>query len=306
VVEAAVTDESSADVALGLVQATIAPVAQRIVEAIRSGAFNGHLEASTAVAMLGSLRYATGVAPLDAYPLEFGRMGTPDVVLNDLTAALTRGIEELTRPIDAIKHQAKTVTVGISRSDEALLANRLVKEVLAAGTPRDRLSYRMLKVLADLEPAIASVNGYVRYRIEGDPSSDDATIEIIDRGGIARDLASRTDRNRALRGTKRRAALEREITCARGRHDGRTLLLVPEVRTGSTTGLTLLHVGFAERLPAEVLRGVLGGYRGRYEALRDFVTETEPSFRDDLMASMAVVDLLTSPINDLADRWRTT
>ena len=28
------------------------------------------------------------------------------------------GIEELTRPVDAIKHQAKTVTVGISRSDE--------------------------------------------------------------------------------------------------------------------------------------------------------------------------------------------
>jgi glucosamine--fructose-6-phosphate aminotransferase (isomerizing) len=79
---------------------------------------------------------------------------------------------------------------------------------------------------------------------------------------------------------------------------------VPEVRTGSTTGLTLLHVGFADRLPAEVLRGVLGGYRGRYEALRDFVTETEPSFRDDLMATMPVVDLLTSPINDLADRWR--
>ncbi|MEP6661305.1 MAG: SIS domain-containing protein [Acidimicrobiales bacterium] len=304
VVEAAVTDESSADVALARVQATISPVAQRIVEGIRSGAFNGHLEASTAAAMLGSLRYATGVAPLDSYPFEFGRMGTPDVVLNDLTAALTRGIEELTRPIDAIKHQAKTVTVGISRSDEALLANRLVKEVLAAGTPRDRLSYRMLKVLADLEPAIASVNGYVRYRIQGDPSSDDATIEIIDRGGIARDLASRTERNRALRGTKRRAALEREITCARGRHDGRTLLLVPEVRTGSTTGITLLHVGFADRLPAEVLRGVLGGYRGRYEALRDFVTETEPAFRDDLMATMPVVDLLTSPINDLADRWR--
>ena len=42
-------------------------------------------------------------------------------------------IEELTRPIDAIKHQAKTVTVGISRSDETLLQVPLVREVLAAG-----------------------------------------------------------------------------------------------------------------------------------------------------------------------------
>ena len=42
-------------------------------------------------------------------------------VVEDLTAALTKAIEELTRPVDAIKHQAKTVTVGISRSDETLL-----------------------------------------------------------------------------------------------------------------------------------------------------------------------------------------
>ena len=45
-------------------------------------------------------------------------------VVEDLTAALTQAIEELTRPIDAIKHQAKTVTVGISRSDEELLQRR--------------------------------------------------------------------------------------------------------------------------------------------------------------------------------------
>ena len=67
------------------------------------------------------LRYAAGAAPLEAYQLEFGKIGTPEVLVDDLTAALTAGIEELTRPVDAIKHQAKTVTVGISRSDEGLL-----------------------------------------------------------------------------------------------------------------------------------------------------------------------------------------
>ena len=36
----------------------------------------------------------------------------------------------------------------------------------------------------------------------------------------------------------------------------------------------------------------------------DAVTETEPTFRDDLLADVPVVDLLTEPINDLADRWR--
>ena len=47
--------------------------------------------------------------------------------------ALTKAIDELTRPVDAIKHQAKTVTVGISRCDETLLRVRLVQEVITVG-----------------------------------------------------------------------------------------------------------------------------------------------------------------------------
>ena len=70
----------------------------------------------TAVQLASMLRYAVGVVPLDAYQIDFGKVGTPSTVVEDLTAALTKAIEELTRPVDAIKHQAKTVTVGISRS----------------------------------------------------------------------------------------------------------------------------------------------------------------------------------------------
>ena len=93
--------------------------------------------------------------------------------------ALTRAIEELTRPVDAIKHQAKTVTVGISRSDEGVIDRALVQAVLDAGAGRDVLSYRTLKVLADLDPAVAEVTGFTRYGIDGD------TISVVDRGGIS-------------------------------------------------------------------------------------------------------------------------
>jgi len=41
------------------------------------------------------------------------------------------------------------------------------------------------------------------------------------------------------------------------------------------------------------------------QALKDAVTETEDVFRDDLLAQQSVADLLTVPILDLADRWRT-
>ena len=91
---------------------------------------------------------------------------------------------------------------------------------------------------------------------------------------------------------------------ARGRSDGRTVIFVPEVKGADCTGLTLLHVRFHDRLPAPVMRGVLQGYDHRYDRLVDWVTETEGSFRDDLLADLPVADLLVLPISETADHWR--
>ncbi len=282
----------------------LAPVTQQFHDTMRTGAYDGHLEASTAVRLVSLLRDLGSDSPLEAFQLTTGKVGTPEAMIDDLTTALTRAIEELTRPVDAIKHQAKTVTVGISRSDEGVLDRRLVQEILAAGASRDRLSYRTLKVIADLDPAVDAVVGFTRYRIEGDASSDHATIEIVDRGGLGREVPSRVDRNNRLLGTKRRVATEREVLVARGRSDGRTVILVPEVKANRTTGLTLLHVRFHEYLPVDAMRGVLQGYDRRYDRLVDWVAETEGTFRDDPLAEVTVADALITPISEIADRWR--
>ena len=89
-----------------------------------------------------------------------------------------------------------------------------------------------------------------------------------------------------------------------GRSDGRTFIIVPEVKDGEATGLALLHVRLATDLTLPALRAVLQGYRNRYGAIKHAVTETEPVFRDDLLVDVPVVDLMTEPVNDLADRWR--
>ena len=127
---------------------------------------------------------------------------------------------------------------------------------------------------------------------------------VVDRGGISRNIASRTDRSPSLRGTKHQVALERRVFVALGRSDGRSLVFVPELKDNATTGLTLLQVRFADELSSGAARGVLQGYRNRYSALRDAVLETEETFREDLLADQDVADLLTMPINVLADRWR--
>jgi glucosamine--fructose-6-phosphate aminotransferase (isomerizing) len=281
---------------------SLQPQATRFMDGLRRGSYDGHLEASKAVRIASLFRYATGVSSLDAYQIEHGKVGTPDEVIEDLTDALTTGIDELTRPVDAIRHQAKTVTVGISRSDETLLAAPLVREVLAAGVARDRLSYGNLRSLAALDRSVAEVTGFTHYSIEGAVDAD-ATLRVTDRGGIARDIPSRTERDPRLRGTKHRVAVEREVLVTRGRGDGRTLVIVPEVKGTDVTGLALLHVRFHERLEADVMRHVLEGYRDRYAALRDLVTETEPTFRDDVLGELAVADLLIESIQHLADRW---
>ena len=161
------------------VRAGIARPAEQYADGLRAHRYDGHLEASTAVHLAGLLRDVRADRPVEEYQASTGKVGSPAALLDDLVLALTRAIDELTRPVDAIKHQAKTVTVGISRSDEGVMDRALVQAVLDAGAGRDVLSYRTLKVLADLDPAVAEVTGFTRYGIEG------STITVVDRGGIS-------------------------------------------------------------------------------------------------------------------------
>jgi glutamine---fructose-6-phosphate transaminase (isomerizing) len=299
IIERAVSDDVTADAVLTRVRAEIGRPADEYVDGLRNARYDGHLEASTAVRLAGLLRDVLSDHPVEQYQLESGKVGSPAALLDDLVGALSQAIGELTRPVDAIKHQAKTVTVGISRSDEGILDRPLVQAVLASGAGRDVLSYKTLKVLADLDPAIAEVVGFTRYGVDGD------TITVVDRGGLSMGLASRVERRPVLSGTKRSVATQREVLVARGRSDGRTVIFVPEAKANVTTGITLLHVRFHDRLDAATMRGVLQGYDRRYDRLVDWVSETEGAFDERLLGELPVADLLIEPISDAADHWRT-
>jgi len=293
---------ASAEAMLRALGPSLEAAAAQFFARLRSGAYDGNLEAATAVRVASLLRYATGVLPVEGYELEYQRVGTPEAIVEELAEALTAAIGELTRPVDAIKHQAKTVTVGISRSEDELLRVPLVASALGAGASVEHLSYRGLRTLAQLDPAVLDVDGFTRYRIEGDVAAG-ATIEIIGRGGIAVELPSRTDSDNRLLGAKHRAAQEREVTVAVGARDGRSLILVPETEAGTVRGMTLLHVQFRDSLPAAETRRVLDGYRDRYAALVDAVTETEATFSDERFEQILLLDLLTLPVRVLAEHW---
>jgi glucosamine--fructose-6-phosphate aminotransferase (isomerizing) len=293
------------DEALHRVERQIVTSARGFFAALRTGQYNGSLEASTAVEVVSLLRVVTGPQPLQAYQRETGKVASPSMLLEDLINALTRAIDELTRPIDAIKHQAKTVTVGISRSEEGLLDRALVRAVLDAGAPRENVPYEILKVLAALDASVESVLGYTRYAVVGDPKSSTSTISILDRGGLALTLSSRVEKNSTLVGTKRRVAAEQELLVARGRKDARTVIFIPEVHGAVTVGITLLHVQFRSQMSPTAVRQVLQGYDRRYDRLVDWVTETEGSFREERLGEVSIEDLLILPVSESANLWRT-
>ena len=94
-IEAAVEAEVSDDALLWWLTPRLEPVARRFLDGLRTNAYDGHLEASTAVRVASLMRYATTAVPLDAYEMEHGRVGTPSAVIEDLSQALTRAVEEL-------------------------------------------------------------------------------------------------------------------------------------------------------------------------------------------------------------------
>jgi glucosamine--fructose-6-phosphate aminotransferase (isomerizing) len=279
---------------------TLASFGRTVARRVSSGEYNGTLEASTAWRLLHAFQSATSDARAG-----WATASGPGAVIDELTEALTAGIDELTRPIDAIKHQAKTVTVGISRADEDVLTVPVVSQLLSIGVDRSVLPYSVLKTLVALDPALLAVTGHTRYRIDGDVDSPDATVTVIDKGGSAEEVSSRTEFDPRLRGAKHRVASEREVLAAIGRSDGRPVVIVPEISGGRTVGVTLLHVEFAESLQPRQVEQVLRGYRGRIDLLESAVTETESTFDVSRLAHYSLVDLLTAPIEVLADRWLT-
>ena len=66
----------------------------------------------------------------------------------------------------------------------------------------------------------------------------------------------------------------------------------------------VLLVDGVDRLPADVMRGVLQGYDNRFDRLVDWVAETEGDFDQSRLSELPVSDLLIAPISETADFWR--
>jgi glucosamine--fructose-6-phosphate aminotransferase (isomerizing) len=232
--------DAGADLGASLPPPVVEPVAGLLGRAA-DGDLRGVLSSSSALALSGLL-----------FPRSL-RAGALLDRAAEARQALDTAIEELTRSIDTIKHQAKTVTVGTTRGDADLLDNVLVQALRDAGVDVRGLGFAALDVVRAFAGVVAAGTGITRYAVDR-TAPEDRQLRVLLKTGSAADLPSRADAGGPLTGQKRLAVDRQLPLLVRGQRDGRTVVVVPEFVAGLPRAISLVHVELLDVAPAEGAR----------------------------------------------------
>ena len=239
------------------------------------------------------LKYTIGKLPLEDFWEEFKDKRISSSPLDMLDVCLGRAIDDLSRPIDAIRHQAKTVTVGTSRKGEMIkgIIFDFLKELefsLENLTTKDGAAARRL------QRSLSAICGYTLYDVEnldvdGTPE-DGTTISIRERSGISLEIRSRVEKKRVLRGTKRTIIRTGEIYAGLGKLDKAPIVIMPLLGENHRIRyILLLHVIFRDDLTASEKKEVLGE---KFNKINNLVNEYDFSWDDAYLDGLPVELLL--------------
>jgi glucosamine--fructose-6-phosphate aminotransferase (isomerizing) len=218
-----------------------------------------------------------------------------------LDEALGTAIDELTRPIDAIRHQAKTVTVGTSRKDKELkgIVFDLIETLKFSAK---NLTYRNILSIHRLQPALAAVRGYTVYDIsgldeQGHPAQN-STITTSSKGGVAAQMISRADHPTTLMGVKNTIVSTGHVYLGRGKIDRAPIMIVPLQEAGArVVNLLLIHIHFNETLSLSGKMEVLGH---RYDDIRNLINEYNMNWNDRYLETLSLEFLFSESIEVIA------
>ncbi|KJS33668.1 MAG: glutamine--fructose-6-phosphate aminotransferase [Desulfatitalea sp. BRH_c12] len=242
------------------------------------------------------LKYLAGRLPVSDFQLDFGKKGTALNMLDSLFEFLGESINGMSRPVDAIKHQAKTVTVGTSRISEkieGILFDALADYQISVG----QLINRNILVLKNLQHIVAEIKGAILYRIDGldllGEPTERTTIEIIRKEGVLKELTSRVEADKTLKGTKRIVVRQGNVYIGKGRKDNRSILLIPAISTDPSApnrieNLLLLNIVFRENVALPLKIKALGG---KYEHIKNIVQENSFPWNDALLEKVPLEEL---------------
>ncbi|MCG6894402.1 MAG: SIS domain-containing protein [Desulfobacteraceae bacterium] len=252
-------------------------------------------------------KYLTGRLPVLDFEIDFGVKGTALNMLNTLFSSVGEAINAMARPVDAIKHQAKTVTVGTSRISEKV-EGLLFDALTEYGIAVSQLSSKNIIVLRNLQAIVSRIEGAILYRIEdldllGDPT-ETTTIEVVKKAGSLKPIPSRVETDNRLKGTKRIIVREKNVYIGKGKKDDRSIIVIPvngslPSQPNTIANLLLLNIDFQERveLPAKIK--ALGG---KYERIQNIVQENSVAWQERYLEMIPMKDLFGISAEKIADR----
>ena len=267
-------------------------------------------ELPTVISHAGDLlllfKYLSGRLPVSDFELDFGKKGTAMHMLDTLFEFLGRAINGMSRPVDAIKHQAKTVTVGTSRISEKVVG--LLFDALAEhGISNAQLINRNVMVLKNLQGVVKCVHGSIHYRLAGldvlGAPTKATTIKVLRKKGSLQKRSSRVETETALKGTKRIIVRQGNVYIGKGRNDDRSIIVIPAISTDPAASnrieyLLLLNIGFKPQVPLADKIKALGG---KYGHIKNIVQENSLRWEDPLLELLPIDDLFGLSAEKIAE-----
>ncbi|MGM0452570.1 MAG: SIS domain-containing protein [Thermodesulfobacteriota bacterium] len=282
----------------------------RFYHAFRKRQFENQLPATigiqSATNLVLLLKYLAGRLPVTDFEFDFGVKGTARNMFAMLFESLGESINAMARPVDAIKHQAKTVTVGTSRIEEK--AEGLLFDLLAAkGFGIETLTLSNVMVLRNLQKIIAEIRGSTLYRISGvnllGEPTDDTTIRVIEKQGSSAAMASRSETEQPLKGSKKIIVRQGNVYIGKGRKDARSLLIIPIIssdpsRPNMVEYLLLLEIAFLTDIALATKVKALGG---KHEHIKNIVQENNIVWQDQYLEGVAMEELFGRSAEKIAE-----
>ncbi|MCP3943310.1 MAG: SIS domain-containing protein [Desulfobacteraceae bacterium] len=245
------------------------------------------------------LKYLSGRLPVSDFEIDFEIKGTPSNMLNTFFKNMGHAINTLARPVDAIKHQAKTVTVGTSRISESF-DGIIFDELTANDIQISQLTNKNVLVIKNLQEVISTVRGGLLYRLSGLSLLGNVTpetkITVVAKTGSLTQETSRVENDHRLKGTKNIIVREGNVYIGKGRKDNKSILVIPVFSKSPSTPniiehILSLNVTFKTSREVSLLKKIkaLGG---KYTRLKDWVLESENIQWDDKFLNLVEIETL--------------
>jgi glucosamine--fructose-6-phosphate aminotransferase (isomerizing) len=241
------------------------------------------------------------------FELDFSIKGTALNMVDTLLKVLGESINQMARPIDAIKHQAKTVTVGTSRISEKLYGI-LFDSIYAAGLNPSQLINKNIIVLKNLQEIVSGIKGSILYRISRlsvlGELTDDTAIEVLKKDGSLKSIPSRVETDTRLKGTKKIIVQSGNVYIGKGRKDDRSIIIIPAISSSSLSPntiehLLLLNISFRENVTLTAKIKALGG---KYDHIKNIVQENSVAWDDNCLDKVGMKDLFGVSAEKIAEQ----